>query len=96
MKFEKSIVICPQCGKATWAYLLNFRKLKNRKGEIMKVAEVGTSNFCSYCGFDFRHMQRKCEECGFTDWVDVFTGDCPYCKLCEEVEGKQKEKEGEK
>ena len=86
MKFEKAVVFCPDCKKPVKAYILNFRDLENRKVEIMTVAEVGTSNFCPYCGCDLRPMQRECEECGFIDWADVFTGECPYCELDKEVE----------
>ena len=96
MKLEKEFIICPNCKKANDAYILKSKRVETRKGETLKVSGVGVANFCTFCGYDFTKMHRECEECGFIDWIDVFTGKCPICEMFEKTEDENKKRRGEK
>ncbi len=73
MKLEKAFVVCPECKKPTYAYIVVSRENTDTKA-------VAPANFCTFCGCDLRFMHQRCKECeGFTDWADVFSEDCPIC-----------------
>ncbi len=96
MKFEKDFVICPNCKKANEAYILTFEEVNTWNDETIKVSKLGVANFCTYCGYDFRKMHNRCEECGFIDWSDVFTDKCPFCEMSKKTEEENKKRRGEK
>jgi uncharacterized Zn-finger protein len=97
MKLDKDFVVCPNCKKANEPYILTFEKLTNVNDEIVEISGVSVANFCTYCGYDFRkEMHKRCEECGFIDWSDVFTDKCPFCEMSKKTAEENKKIREEK
>ena len=76
MKFEKAFVVCPECKKVTYAYLLTWKIKKGVEGPFISIAKN-----CVHCGESLIDLHKVCKKCGFTDWADVFIGSCPYCDI---------------